>query len=376
MKILLDPEIFQLQRYGGISRYYTELFTVLKLNKNIKVIIPFYSTNNIYFNQSNLVNLRQKAYNLYLRFLIKFKIRYKENSSKRNLLFFNKSLAKKNYDLFVPTFYNPSFLEINPNTPFVLTVYDMIHELFPEYFIEDTHNVVANKKILIERASRIIAVSENTKKDILKIYPHIDSHKIHVVYHASSLKKNEALSVSIPDEYILFVGNRVGYKNFQFLIDATSQMLRLNSKLHIVCAGGGSFNNSEIEHINKLDLANQIIQIDFREEELSHFYINAKCFVFPSLYEGFGIPILEAMRCGCPVVLSKMSSFPEVAGDAGVYFEQNDSIDLKNKIEKIIDNPEIRKDYIQRGYQQAEKFSWEKAAKECLQVYELACSKN
>ena len=102
------------------------------------------------------------------------------------------------------------------------------------------------------------------------------------------------------------------------------------------------------------------------------FYKKAICFVFPSLYEGFGIPVLEAMSCGCPVVLSSHSSFPEVAGEAGVYFEMNDADDLKKKVQSLIQNKLLRDEFSLRGLEQVKKFSWEKAAAECLDVYRKA----
>jgi glycosyltransferase involved in cell wall biosynthesis len=94
------------------------------------------------------------------------------------------------------------------------------------------------------------------------------------------------------------------------------------------------------------------------------------------MYEGFGIPVLESMTCGCPVVLGRHSSFPEVAGDAGVYFDINSAHDLKDKISSLVQNELLRNEYSQRGLEQAKKFSWEKAAKECLIVYKKACYKD
>lgn len=251
----------------------------------------------------------------------------------------------------------------------------MIHELFPEYFINDKM-VVPNKIYLMEKATRIIAVSENTKKDIIKIYPHIDASKIDVVYHGCSIKINNKSVDFLPENYILFVGTRAIYKNFIFLVNSIAELLKNDSNLYLICAGGGNFNTDEKELICKLGLENQIIQKYFEEEELGTFYKKAKCFVFPSLYEGFGIPVLESMTCGCPVVLANHSSFPEVAGNAGVYFELNNSEDLKNKVKVLIQNETLRNEYSLKGLEQVKKFSWEEAAKECLTVYKKACCKN
>ncbi|MFV5686290.1 glycosyltransferase family 4 protein [Flavobacterium sp. GB2R13] len=376
MKILLDPQIFFLQKYGGISRYYTELFSILSKKNNFKLIVPLYSTTNIYYKQSILVTFKQKTYSFYIRTLSKLRIRHKENTIVRNEIYLKNLICKKEYDLFIPTYYNPYFLEYIDSKPFVLTIYDMIHELFPEYFINDRLNVVMNKKYLMEKATRIIAVSNNTKNDIIKIYPHIDSSKIDVVYHGCSIKFSNKIIDSLPLNYILFVGKRENYKNFIFLVNSIADLLIHNSNLYLICAGGGEFNTKENQLVCKFGLENQIIQKNFEEDELSIYYKNAKCFVFPSLYEGFGIPVLESMTCGCPVVLANHSSFPEVAGDAGVYYELNNSKDLKDKIEMVVKDESLRNDYLVKGLEQVKKFCWGKAAKECLIVYEKACYKN
>lgn len=372
MKIVLDPEIFHLQKYGGISRYYTELFSIL--SKKNRVIIPLYSTTNVYYNQSNLVTVKQKIYSIYIRILLKLRLCHKENTRIRNEKFLKKILNKKNYDLFIPTYYNSYFIKNIDSKPFVLTVYDMIHELFPEYFVDDPLKVVENKKIMIEKATKIIAVSQNTKKDIIKFYPYVDVSKIEVVYHGCSLKYNEIDNIDLPNNYILFVGSRGGYKNFIFFVNAIAELLNYNTELFVICAGGGLFNTSEIQIIEKLGLQKQIVQINFKDENLSVFYKKAKCFVFPSLYEGFGIPVLEAMQSGCPVVLGNHSSFPEVAGEAGVYFETNNREDLKSKIKMLLENDHLREEFSLKGIEQVKKFSWEKAAKECYTIYQKACN--
>jgi glycosyltransferase involved in cell wall biosynthesis len=370
MKLLLDPQIFNLQRYGGISRYYTEVFSRLSTNNDI--IFPSYSVQNIYFNKSKLFTFRQKVYFFYIRILSKFKIRRLEKTNDRNFSFFKNKVSKQQFDLFVPTYYDSYFIDYIGSKPFVLTVYDMIYELFPDFFIYDK-TVVPNKKYLMEKATRIIAVSKNTKKDILSIYPHIDSNKIDVVYHGCSIKVNKIDYVSLPEKYILFVGNRQNYKNFDFLVHSIKALLKNDDNLNLICAGGGNFNSSEKEMISTLGLESQIIQKYFSEDELGYFYNKAICFVFPSMYEGFGIPVLEAMTCGCPVVLAHHSSFPEVAGNAGVYFELNNSEDLKNKVDVLINNEILRNEYKLKGLEQIKKFSWDKAAIECLNVYNLAC---
>ncbi len=372
MKILLDPQIYNVQKYGGISRYYTAIFSILSKKKELRIMIPLNNSTNIYFNQSPLVNIKQKIYSSFI-FILKVLEIINQLKPERFRAKNVKNIIKgQDYDLFIPTYYDSYFVKWIGTKPFVLTVYDMIYELFPEYFINEK-KVVANKRFLMQQATRIIAVSENTKKDIVKIYPDIDESKIDVVYHGCSIKSNVKEVGFLPKKYILFVGKRAIYKNFIFLVNSVAELLKNDSNLFLICAGGGDFNFIEKELLTKLGVEKQIVQMYFKENELAEFYKKAICFVFPSQYEGFGIPILEAMTCGCPVVLANHSSFPEVAGIAGFYYELNNSYDLRNKIYSLIENETLRNEYSLKGFEQVKKFSWEKAARECLAVYKKAC---
>jgi glycosyltransferase involved in cell wall biosynthesis len=369
MKILLDPQIFNSQKYGGISRYYTEIFSILSKKSNVHVSVPLYTTKNVYFNGSSLITEKQKRSLRIIKTLSFFGISIRAKVRKASIAEVIKSVAQENFDLFIPTYYDPYFLEYIDSKPFVLTVYDMIHELFPPYFLEDTQNTVKNKYLLMERATKIIAVSENTKRDIIRLCPKIDPNKIVVIYHGCSIKIDSNIKVDLPSKYILFVGVRENYKGFLFMVNSIKEMLLANSELFLVCAGGGGFSKEENDFIVNLGLSKKITQRNFKEEELGVYYKNAICFVFPSMYEGFGIPVLESMASGCPIVLTNSSSFPEVAGDAGIYFEYNNSEDLKNKIEKVMDDSVFRTEYIQKGLIQAQNFTWNDAAEKCYKLY-------
>lgn len=368
MRILLDPQIFDNQKYGGISRYYTEIFVSLTEKNYVEIEVPLLYTNNVYFSESSLINEKQKRCAFLFNFIIKSGISIKKKTRKINLNKSIRALKNQNFDLFICTYYNPYFLDYIGSKPFVLTVYDMIHELYPEDTLENS-KLVQDKLLLMEKAVKIIAVSNNTKKDILKIYPHIEESKVEVVYHGNSIKVNESIEIDLPSRYILFVGMRSGYKNFYFLLNSIKELLKEDSSLFLVCAGGGKFKEEENKFILELGLKNQIIHRYFNENELGTFYKKAICFVFPSIYEGFGIPVLESMACGCPVVLGNHSSFPEVAGEAGVFFNVNNSQDLKNKIKSLLLDTSLRKKYSLKGLVQVQNFTWEDAAKECFNVY-------
>ncbi|MEC4005358.1 glycosyltransferase family 1 protein [Flavobacterium sp. SUN052] len=373
MRILLDPEIFNEQKFGGISRYYVEIFSNISYNQDVKVNLPVISSENIYVRESVFFTNSIKSLTFCIDFLKKIGVSLRKKVKKKNTAKTIQILKNQSFDLFIPTYYNPYFLEFLKEKPFVLTVYDMIHELFPHYF-DDGITAIQNKLLLLEKATKIIAVSQNTKNDIIKIYPHIDATKIEVIYHGNSIIIND-IFVDLPKKYILFVGVRRHYKNFIFLVNSIKDLLVSDRNLYVVCAGGGKFEEEEITFINELGLQNQIIQKPFQENELGQFYKNAQCFVFPSAYEGFGIPVVEAMSCGCPIVLTNNSSFPEVAGDAGIFFELNDATDLKNKVSIILENETVRNEYINKGLERAKIFNWKLAADKCYTLYQKAINK-
>jgi len=372
VKIVVDPQIFNIQKYGGISRYYKEVFTHLKRRNDMDIILPLFNSDNVYLANSDLLISEKKTMAFLIKALNVLGISTRTLNKKLMDEQIKITFDQGNFDLFIPTYYDSYFLKFIGNKPFVLTVYDMIHELFPQYFLDDVSKVSVNKKILLEKATKIIAVSNNTKKDILNVYPHIDESKIEVIYHGSSICVNNNVVVDLPENYILFVGVRDYYKNFIFLVEAIHELLMFDSSLKLICAGGGDFKDEEIKFLKTMNLQEKVLQRDFDEKQLGMFYKNAKCFIFPSMYEGFGIPVLESMACGCPIVLSNSSSFPEVAGDAGIYFDVTSKEDLVSKVRLVLNDDDFRNEYVLRGLNQAKRFTWDIAASQCAELYKKA----
>jgi glycosyltransferase involved in cell wall biosynthesis len=367
-KLLIDSQIFDIQKFGGISRYFTEIFVTLLEENRAEIATSICYSNNVYVSDTALINKDYFWKSAYLKVLDKMGVSIRKKIKKVNKNSTIDKLKKQQFDLFIPTYYDPYFLEYIEDKPFVLTVYDMIHELFPNYF-SAVEKSLADKLILMEKATKIIAISESTKNDILKFYPHIDKEKIEVIYLSQSLDPKNYIEVELPEKFLLFVGNRDGYKNFTFFLKSVSSLLHADPNLHIVCAGGNKFNTEEKQLIDELKIANQISQSNFDDKELPSYYTKAKCFIFPSEYEGFGIPVLESMACGCPIILANHSSFPEVAGEAGVYFELNNESDLRSKVVSLLENETYRNQMIAKGYVQSEKFSWKKTAHECNELF-------
>ncbi|KGO97397.1 glycosyl transferase family 1 [Flavobacterium enshiense DK69] len=371
-KIVLDPQIFNDQEYGGISRYYVEIFSRVKRNsKDFEVIVPALYSKNVYLAESDLNNSKSASFGRYINFLNKIGISVRKKIKKRNRSFALKIIGSNDFDLFIPTYFDPYFLNLIGEKPFVLTVYDMIHELFPSNFPDDT-TTVKNKLLLMEKATKIIAVSNNTKKDILRLYPHLDASKIEVIYHGNSIEIYPDEPIDLPSKYLLYVGSREHYKNFTFLTEAIEETLKSQDDLVLLCAGGGVFKEKEKEFLKRKGLTDKVFQLPFKEKHLGKIYQNAIAFIFPSVYEGFGIPVLEAMACGCPIILTDNSSFPEVAGEAGIFFKLNDKADLRNKIEMVLADPDLRKIHTEKGLERIKKFSWDEASASCIRVYNEA----
>lgn len=371
MKILLDPQIFNDQKFGGISKYYSEIYKKLT-KKGVDIRLPLLYTENLHIKEFFAAK-GHPVYNFFIRNHI-FRRKFIRKIKRKNLKYAKTQIADIDFDLFIPTYYNPYFLDIIGQKPYVLTVYDMIHELFPQYF-SASDKTSENKKLLLENATQIIAVSNNTKKDILKFFPNIGAEKITVVYHGFSHETENDVEVKLPERFVLFVGNRENYKNFNFFVESIQETLKQDKDLYLVCAGGNPFRSDEKALLKMFDLEDKVIQRNFLDTEINSYYRQALCFVFPSIYEGFGIPVMESMINNCPIILTNHSCFPEVAGDAALYYQLHNKADLREKVESLVYDESLRNKYAALGSERVKAFTWEKAAQECLQVYTKAVGK-
>ena len=358
MNILYDPQVLTMQKYGGISRYFYEIISRLSNKEDVNISIPAIFSINYYFREYH----NPKSFFNSLPFKGKGMI---------NRLNFKRYLSQKKNEIIHPTYYNPYIFKRKSGIV-VSTIHDLTQEMNPELFKNDK-TIFQQKEQTIRQSDMIIAISESTKKDILTYYPFVSAKKIVVIHHGNSLKKRESYTISealnVPKHFILFTGSRAAYKNFTNFICAIESILRKNKEIMLVCTGGGDFLQDEADLFHKMNINRQIIHYNASDELLSYLYSKAICFVFPSLYEGFGLPILEAFDHQCPAVLSNTSSFPEIGGNAAVYFDPNDVNDMNRQIETVINDEKLRRDLVEIGNIQSAKFSWDKAAEETYQVY-------
>jgi glycosyltransferase involved in cell wall biosynthesis len=261
----------------------------------------------------------------------------------------------------------------------VVTIHDLIYLKFRQSRPSYIPDALARSIIaaVIRRADRIIAVSENTRKDIIEFFPYATG-KIDVVYEAvdpifkkvddESLKSAIKKKYLLPDNVILFVGSLKKHKNIEGLIDTYKDLKSRGIKLVIV----GRYRPREKDLLRKVHSTDALYLGEIPTQDLVAVYNLASLLVLPSLYEGFGLPALEAMACGLPIAASYAASLPEIIKDAGVFFNPYEAKDIADKICQVIKDEGLRKALIDKGADRVRDFSWEKTARETLEVYKKA----
>ncbi|MEW6379054.1 MAG: glycosyltransferase family 1 protein [bacterium] len=383
MKIFYDYQIFSLQSHGGISRYFSELATRMALFPGTNVLVCALVHRNSHVRQSHRPGGGgcSPVIGLYIPHIPKTgKIRQFCNS-----ILSSGCLKSWQPDISHETYYAPGSMN-SRNVKTVITVHDMIHERFPGS-APRRDRTASLKKAAISRADHIICVSHNTRNDLLECYP-VDPGRVSVVHLGCSLTPldnpvREQPGITRP--YLLYVGQRTGHKNFRNFLKAYASSRRLKDTFGLLCFGGGAFTPQEVRFIGDLHLdPARILQISGEDQVLAGLYAHAAAFVYPSIYEGFGIPPLEAMSFRCPVVCSNTGSLPEVVGEAAELFNPDDVEHIMNAVERVAFSPARSDELISLGLRQVAKFSWDRCALETYHVYQklstmlpgkiLACS--
>jgi mannosyltransferase len=354
MKIIYDNIIYFLQRSGGGSVYWTELAKRMNEKQEDDVVFtePKAECTNIFRkNQTFRKILFEKKIPLIL------------------LRFFNLTLDFNEKFIFHSSYYRISG---SGNALNFVTIHDFTSELFYTGIRRFVH--YTRKKKAINRADGIICISENTKNDLLKFHPKTSTGKIRVIYNGvgnefyklpsetdfSDFKFPEILK----SKYIIYIGHRSSYKNF----DTAVKSVELSDNSFRLLVIGEAINENEKNLLDKHLKGRYDVLSGIFSSNLNIFYNRAFCLLYPSSYEGFGIPVLEAMKTGCPVVTTNKSSLPEVAGDAAVMVDEIRPEKFAEEIRKL-ENPEYRNTLIEKGFEQSRKFSWDKCFNEVYQFY-------
>ena len=361
MRILYDYQVFMAQPYGGASRYYYEITSRLSAERecDVEIFAPLHI--NQYLGADSSIRVRGK---LIRRPPYSSLITRKINSMLTRVFV----SFRRDIDIFHETYFT-----LADNCPRsakrVITVYDMIHEKMPHSFSR-RDPTRKNKAHAVHRADHVICISENTRQDLVDLL-NVPEKKTSVVYlgHSLSCPASSIPAFKHDKPFILYVGARTGYKNFDLLLKAFASS-KLLQNFSIICFGGGRPSSKETDLMAHLGLsANCVTYMNGRDPVLAGLYASAKAFVYPSLYEGFGIPPLEAMSFGCPVICANTGSLPEVVGEAALLFDPTSESSLRTAMETVIFSPAHAGRLKEKGLERIRMFSWEKCALDTLNVY-------
>ncbi|WP_411898361.1 glycosyltransferase family 4 protein [Elizabethkingia occulta] len=346
-----------MQKSGGGSVYWTEL--IKRFNDNGKIESVFYDqkepNENIFRKGISLKNIQNENFLwLKIRRYLNFTVPIKEKS-----------------------IFHSSYFRISssPKAINVTSIHDFTTERFRTGLAKWIN--LQQKKHAVRNSAGVVCISENTKKDLLHFIPDLNPTKVRVIYNGVSddfffidndfdiSEKEGRFSVLENFQYVLYIGHRTNYKNFPIAVEVA---VKFKDKYKLVIVGEPFTEEEKVFVESKLD-DNYLILSKLRNKELNFLYNKAFALLYPSSYEGFGIPIVEAMKTHCPVIATYNSSIPEVAGDAAILCK-NTSVEEFTKSMKSLENKNFRDNLIEKGIEQSEKFNWDKTCQDYLDFYE------
>jgi glycosyltransferase involved in cell wall biosynthesis len=360
MRVGYDEQVFLAQRHGGISRYVVSLVEafVNAPSLDVEVVQGWRWSDN---EHSNAAGLSRSLPVPELRGRLALATQgayYLANTLPRR--------AARQADILHHTYFHPRFMAKASPSRHVCTVYDMIPELYPESFpMRDPHLA---KRQYVASCDMVLCISESARADLVSLYgdPGVPMPVTHLGV-GPEFRPDSAAPIGLPHRYLLFVGRRGGYKDFDVLAEAFAGLA--DREVALVAVGGGSFSNDESSRLSALGIGGRTHQVSVEDDELCRLYAHALAFVFPSRHEGFGLPTLEAMASGAPVVLADSSSHPEVGGDVARYFPVGDVAALTALLDEMIGNEGLRAKLGAEGVTRASRFTWEATATATAAAY-------
>lgn len=361
MKVVFDHQIFAVQRYGGFTKYFVSLLRALRGLPGVRVdvIAPAHVNEYLSGDDSDCAltfRLRKPVRGLYYRPTL-------VSPAFRLLCAWNRP------DIVHETHYLLNGGHVPNGVPVVATCHDMILERHSDNSTA-TNGAIARKKRALDRASGIVCISNNTRNELLEIYPYLEDRVATVHHGVSRVSPAQDFGGFLPAQYLLYVGMRSAYKNFAKAMQAFSALGPAYKSYSLVCFGGGGFTEGEKRGAVDCGLAlGRLMHISGNDYQLAMAYERATALVYPSLDEGFGMPLTEAMIQGCAIICSNTSCFPEICLDAAQYFNPFSVESIKSAMVRVIDDADWREELVIRGRRRAEHFSWAACAEQTNALY-------
>jgi len=361
MKVLLDHQCFVVQPYGGFTRYYVSLLRALRTLPDMQCDVVAPAHVNEYLGPHDAPN----AFTFRLR------------RPRRGLRFrpalmaplFRAAASWLRPDVIHETHYALQGTQLPRGVPVMATCHDMIVERHDDGS-EQSARVIRLKRQALERADGIICISESTRADLLDLYPALES-RVSVVHHGvEAVQALDNPPMALPESFLLYVGVRTGYKNFANLVRALGALGSRHADVHLVCFGGGALRSAELQLIADAGLpAHRVHQLGGDDSLLASLYRRAVALVYPSLQEGFGMPLTEAMAQGCPVLCGSVSCCPEICAEAAEYFDPLNIESMRAAIDRLLQDESRRATLRQLGFARAAQFSWQHCAQRTAAAY-------
>jgi glycosyltransferase involved in cell wall biosynthesis len=357
LRVLFDTQAFRHQQYGGISRYYAELIRLLP-SYGIEPVVRLPPLDNQHAIVSGLSDGRW-ARTLTAHPILRWFYYWGLGS------YDHVWAAIENYDVLHRTYYAMPW---SAGKPSVCTVVDMIPEALPHYFPEGNPHM--HKREVVRDSDLVLSISESTSRDLVRFYGCSPRQVVTVPLgiDAEAFTQQARMPHPFRRPYILFVGMRHRYKNFGRFATAAARVLAAHD-VSLALVGGGPLQDGEREVFAKAGVAERVVQASVSDTLLPTIYKEAEMFVFPSEYEGFGLPILESFASSCPVVASRASCFPEVGGEAMEYFDPYAPDDIAQAMERVLLSPTRAKELRRLGSERVKAYSWQRTAELTAAAY-------